>query len=411
MEREIDHMLAENSELFFPPSNIIPLSCPSIGKEEIIDVVNVLCSSNVTMGKNVERFEREFAEYLGVKHAVMVNSGSSANLLVASSLLSKRFTRHLSKGDEIIVPVVTWPTTIFPFAQLGLIPVMIDCDDTLNIDPSKIEAAISSKTKAICIVPILGNPCDMKKVQDVCRKYNLLLIEDTCESLGSRYESKFCGTFGLAGTYSFFFSHHMTTIEGGMIVTNDDEFVDIVRCQRAHGWIRNLDAKDTYASEHSDIDPRFLFIDWGYNFRPMELQAVIGSRQLKKLDEMNRVRKNIAKTLKEYLSVYNEYIYFPTTVNGGDSTFFGFPFLIKETCPINRCEIISILENNGISTRPIVGGNLSLQPAFNLFEWRKGCEFKNADKVHSQGVYFGTHPGMTLDHCKHIFNVFSKIFR
>lgn len=407
LKNEIDLLLKKYESEYKVPSHKVPLSSPTYNSDEILEAIEVLVSSRVTMGTKVLQFEKLFSEFIGSKHAIMVNSGSSANLLAVSALMSPLYKKRLKPQDEVIVPAVTWPTTIYPFAQLGITPVIVDAEiNTFNIDPAAIEKAISPKTKAICIVPVLGNPCDMKSIKNICDKYNLLLIEDTCESLGSSYMGKMCGTFGEVGTYSFFFSHHMTTIEGGMVVTDNDDLADILRSQRAHGWIRNHSKKSELENKYSYLDSRFLFIDMGFNLRPMELQAAFGIHQLRKLPAMNESRRNLASIISNGLSKHKSWIHLPSETPQGKHTWFGFPFLIKNV--ELRRPFMNFLESNGIETRPVIGGDLTKQPAFETFQWRKGSDLITAQEIHKKGIYFGTHPGMNESHCLHIINVFER---
>ena len=386
----------------------VPLSSPTFGEDEILAAVEVLASSFVTNGKRVKQFEKEFAEYIGKKYAVMVNSGSSANLLLISSLLSPH-CGLLHKGDEVIVPAVTWPTTIYPLAQMGLKPILVDCDlETLNISPKKIRQAITKKTKALMVVPILGNPCQMDEIKNICDESGILLLEDTCESLGSEFKEKKCGSFGEAATFSFFFSHHMTCIEGGMIVTDNKKLADTLLSQRSHGWTRDMLSKDEINSKYSDFDSRFLFVDMGFNLRSTELNAAMASIQLKKLPQMNQSRIDLAHELIKRLDKFSTYFQFVQSPKESINTWFGFPFLLKKSAPFRRKDFTQHLESHNIETRPITGGNLSLQPAFELFDWETRGDLVNAQYIQEQGIYIGTHPGMNTDHIAHIENTFAS---
>jgi CDP-6-deoxy-D-xylo-4-hexulose-3-dehydrase len=411
LKKAVQSLLKEYESEYILPAKKVPLSSPTFGEEEILEVVKVMASSRVTQGQRVLTFEKDFAKYIGSEHAIMVNSGSSANFLATSAMISKRYSQALKPGDEVIVPALTWPTTIYPFAQLGLTPVLVDADlSTFNISAEAIRKAITPRTKMVCIVPILGNPCDMDEIVKICKEHDLFLFEDTCESLGSSYKNKMCGSFGDVGTFSFFFSHHMTSIEGGMIVTDDGELADILRSQRAHGWIRNMTNASHWKSNRPDLDERFLFVDWGYNFRSTDLNAAIASIQLKKLPGMNLDRQKIARSILEKLKPFDKDIQLPQSTLNADHTWFGFPFLIKPESKRKRSDLVRHLESNGIDTRPITGGDLSQQPAFELFNWKKGGDLSNVAVMHTYGIYFGTHPGMTEEHCIHIGNTFASFF-
>ncbi len=259
-----------------------PLTFSTWDKEEIRIINEVLKSKNFTMGYYTKKFEHEFSKYFGSKYAVMVNSGSSANLIAIASLIYKGI---LKKGDEIIVPAVSWSTTYYPLYQYGLKLVFVDIDlNTLNIDVNKIEPAITKRTKAIFLVNLLGNPNEFDKISNIAKEYNLIIIEDNCEAIGAKFDNKYCGTFGILGTFSFYYSHHISTIEGGMVLTNDEELYHSMLSLRSHGWSRHLPKNSTIYKKSSDkFYELFNFILPGYNLRPLELEAAVGLVQLKKL--------------------------------------------------------------------------------------------------------------------------------
>jgi len=257
----------------------IGLTSITFANEEIEEVIASLRSGNVTMGAKCSAFEAAFATYAKARNSVFVNSGSSANLLAWFALANPLWKSPFTPGFEVIVPAVAWSTTIWPIVQAGGIPVLVDCDpETLTICIPSIEAAITERTVAVSPVHPLGNVCDMTALTALCDRHGLELIEDTCESLGSRYKSTLAGRFGIMGTYSFYFSHHITTVEGGMIVTDDDELATLLRILRSHGWSR----QDKKASEVSFAD-RYRFVTTGFNVRPSELNAAFGLHQLPKL--------------------------------------------------------------------------------------------------------------------------------
>lgn len=378
----------------------IPLSASTFGTDEIEEAVNVLRSGAVTMGRLCAQFEAEFARSQGVKHAVFVNSGSSANLLAFFALANaqwplSRGRKPLQAGDEVIVPAVTWSTTVWPIVQAGLTPVLVDCDPlTLQIDVNQLDQAWSPKTRAICPVHILGNAVDLGTLQSFARERNLWIVEDTCESLGTRYRDVPVGTFGDLGTYSFYFSHHITTIEGGMVVTHDDDTAELLRVMRAHGWTRHLRESGKVEDQYPEIDPRFLFINTGFNLRPTEINGAFGIHQLRKLDGFNRRRREIAAQWIEAFSAPEiERRIRPMQVTPGtECTWFGFPVLCDSTA--TRDKLRSHLEAAQIETRPIVAGNLVRQPAFRHLRHRVVGTLRGADQVMERGLYWGSHPGM-----------------
>ena len=294
----------ENFNSSFDPDNPkIKLHETTFAAEEIFAATKVMLSTNVTMGEKVLDFENEFSKKFNVENSIMNNSGSSANLLAVSALCNLEFKDHLKVGDEVIVPALSWSTTVWPLIQNGLIPVIVDIDsETLNINCNEVENAISPKTRAIMPVHCYGNPCDLNALKDICKKNQLFLIEDSCESLGAKYNDEYIGSFGDIGTYSFYFSHHITTFEGGICISNNNDLSEIMRSLRAHGWLRELHDKNKVreiANKYPEFDPRFLFSNIGYNLRPTEMAGVVGSIQLKKLDEFvfsrrkNALLKNI----------------------------------------------------------------------------------------------------------------------
>jgi CDP-4-dehydro-6-deoxyglucose reductase, E1 len=395
----------------------IPLNESTFSDKEIQAAIEVIKSQRLTMGDECLKFERQFSQYLGVKHAVMVNSGSSANLLAFFALANPLFAEMSSRnplcpGDEVIVTALTWSTTIWPIVQIGCIPVFVDCNiQTLQVDVREIERAITPKTKAICLVHVLGNAAPVEEIKELAKKYNLLLIEDTCESLGVSRNGQYVGTFGDVGSFSFFFSHHITTIEGGMVVTNDDVLADIFRSMRAHGWTRHMHKKLEIEAQYPEIDPRFLFITSGFNLRPTEINAVIGQIQLKKLAEFNRRRNEIAaywsRAFHELIAA--EKMMPMQIVENTNSAWFGYPVLFQTEKIKN--EIRSYLEANGVETRPIICGNMVKQPACKYFKYRIHNSLGNADRVMDCGLYWGLHPVMSETQVNYLVSIIMEYFK
>lgn len=410
IEREISTLVDEYFELAPPPiDDECPLSVPLYGGEEVGSAIEVLLSQNVTMGARVSDFERQFAEALGSKHAVMVNSGSSANLLAVSVLAQTALKGHLVPGDEVIVPAVTWSTTIAPILQLGCVPVLVDIDEeTLNMRPESIDAALSDRTRAVMPVHLLGNPVDMTPLMERAQQHDLWVIEDTCESLGTEISGRKVGSFGHFGTFSFYFSHHITTVEGGMVVTDDDELADLARSLRAHGWSRDMSNRDEIEAANPDIDPRFLFVNVGYNLRPMEIQAAFGQVQLARLNHFNEQRRSNAERLSKELSVYEDRIRLVNEQSGGRSTWFGFSVITRDKD--ERKQLSDHLESRNIATRPIVAGNLALQPAFRDNAHRVVGDLSVATRVGERGLFIGNHPSLTEGQLQHIVDAFRDFF-
>ena len=386
-----------------------PLSVPLYGGEEVAAAVEVLLSQEVTMGRRVREFEDAFAKFVGADHAVMVNSGSSANLLALSILQSRVFPRGLHPGDEVIVPAVAWSTTIAPILQIGCVPVFVDIDPrTLNLRPEDLRDAWSPRTRAVCVVHLLGNPVAMDEVMAFAEEKDLFVIEDTCESLGSTIGGRHAGAIGHAGTYSFYFSHHITTVEGGMLVTSDQRLADLARSMRAHGWTRDMTTRDELEAASPWIDPRFLFVHQGYNFRPMETQAAFGLVQLERLEAFNEARRRNARRLLDGLEDLSGELEFVAEQEGGRSTWFGFTVLTRDAEA--RTALQRHLEDRKIETRPIVAGNLAVQPAFRDAPHRTAGTLRNATSIGQRGLFIGNHPDLDERRLDHIVEAFRSFF-
>ena len=392
-----------------PPEDC-PLSVPLYGEREVLAALECLLSQEVTMGSRVRDFERRFAEFIGSRHAVMVNSGSSANLLALAALASPSLERALKPGDEVIVPAVTWPTTVTPILQHGCVPVLVDVDPaTLNLLPDSLDAAVSERTRAIMPVHLLGNPVNMGPLMTFADAHDLWVVEDTCESLGTSMGDRKVGSIGHFGTFSFYFSHHITTIEGGMVVTDDDHLADLARSLRAHGWTRDLSNREDVERQNPEIDPRFLFVNVGYNLRPMEIQGAFGTVQLDRLDEFNQARRANARYLLDHLQDLQGELEFVTEQEGGRSTWFGFTVLTPS--PDVRHRLVDHLESRGIATRPIVAGNLAIQPAFRDNPHRQVGDLPHATRIGACGLFVGNHPDLSQEHLDHIVRGFRSFFR
>jgi CDP-6-deoxy-D-xylo-4-hexulose-3-dehydrase len=394
----------------FDPSNpVVRLHEPTFGADEINAAVNVLLSTNVTMGKKVKNFEAEFARLFGFGHGIMNNSGSSANLLAVSALTNVAIKDGLRSGDEVIVPALSWSTTVWPLIQCGLVPVIVDIDSaTLNIDPGEIERAIGPKTRAVMPVHVYGNPCDMSAINDICKRHNLILIEDCCEALGAFYDGQPVGKFGRVGTFSFYFSHHMTTLEGGICVSDDFELSELMRILRAHGWIRELDDPKPYLSKYPEFDPRFLFVNLGYNLRATELQGAMGSVQLPKLSGYVDIRRKNTKEFQVKLSKLSDYFDFQAETYKGHSSCFGFPLVRKLDAPFELKALINFLNREKIETRPIICGNIARQPAIKMYEHRVVGDLKNSTNVMLNGFSFGNHQAVDEGAINYIVEKFNE---
>ncbi len=371
----------------------INLTSVTFGDEEIAEALDSLKSGFVTMGDKCRRFEHAFSELHHGLPAVFVNSGSSANLLATFAAANPDYHARkggIRPGSEVIVPAVAWSTSIWPVVQAGAIPVLVDCDsDTLSIIPQEIEKAIGSNTKAIVLVHPLGNICDMNAIVDICERHSLTLIEDTCEALGSVYENRMAGSFGDFGTYSFYFSHHLTTIEGGMVICRDEEDAKLLRVMRAHGWSR-----ETQSAAKLPFDKRYEFINTGFNLRPSDINGAFGLHQIKKLGTFKAARETVVKGLLNGLAdLIDGGKVRPMRINKNvRASYFGFPILCNSKDERDR--LSDHLEGDGIETRPIICGNMARQPAMKMIEHRISGTLSGADEIMDCGIYWGVHPHM-----------------
>ena len=380
-----------------------PLAADTWDKKEYEAINRVIESNRFTIGTEVEMFEKEFAKYFGSEYAVMVNSGSSANLIAISALvLSDKY--NLNKGDEVIVPAVSWATTYTVLHQCGLKLRFIDIDlDTFNLDLNQLKNAISENTKAVFAVNLLGNPNDFDRLMKICNENNLILIEDNCESMGAKYKGKYAGTFGVCGTFSTFYSHHMATMEGGMILTDDSELNDIMKSIRSHGWTRNLSEDSPFNTKKDKFYEMFNFIFPGYNVRPVEMEAAIGREQLKKLDGFLKERKSNGKYFLELFSNSNCIF---IQKNQDDSSFFGFPIIFKNE--YDRKKFIEACDENNIEYRPIVAGNFTKNNVIKYFDYSIYGELKNSNILHDNGLFIGNHHFNVKEQIDEIYELLIK---
>jgi len=369
-----------------------PLATTTWNKEEIEAMNRVISSGNFTMGENVQRFESDFANFIGSRFSIMVNSGSSANLLMIAALFyTKNKKLKLKKGDEVIVPAVSWSTTYYPLYQYGLKIKFVDIDlHTLNFDLSQLKEAVTDKTRLILSVNLLGNPNDFNAIFEIIGRRNIILLEDNCEALGATLDGKYTGTFGVMGTFSTFFSHHISTMEGGVIVTDDEELFHIILSLRAHGWTRNLPKKNLVCGEKSEnlFDESFRFVLPGYNLRPLELEGVLGVEQLKKLPAIIYERQKNGNLFRQKMTDFSQII---IQKEIGRSSWFGFSLVIHPGSGICRKKMISILQGAGFECRPIVAGNFAKNEVVRYFDSCVHGDLKNAEYIDKNGVFIGNH--------------------
>lgn len=368
-----------------------PLASSTWDDLEYKAIQSVLDSKMFTMGEYVKQYETQFAKTFGSKYAVMVSSGSTANLLMIAALFFTKKPR-LKKGDEIIVPAVSWSTTYYPLQQYGLRVKFVDIDiNTLNIDIESLKEAVTDSTKAILTVNLLGNPNNFDEINKIIGGRDIILLEDNCESMGATFNNKCAGTFGLMGTFSSFYSHHIATMEGGCIVTDDEEIYHILLCIRAHGWTRNLPKKNKVTGVKSDdqFEESFKFVLPGYNVRPLEMSGAIGIEQLKKLPRFISVRR---KNAEYFLDKFKDHPYLDVQQETGESSWFGFSFIIKKDSGVIRKQLVENLNSAGIDCRPIVTGNfLKNTDVLKYFDYTVHNNVDNAEYLDKNGLFVGNH--------------------
>lgn len=381
MEQELRNKVKESAKEYYrkiyskkSDFDYIPPSGKLLGEEELVNMIDASLDMWLTAGRFNKEFETKFAEYLGVKFALSTNSGSSANLLAFSALTSHKLgEKALKKEDEVISVAAGFPTTINPIIQSGMIPVFIDCEiGTYNIDAEKIEEAISPKTKAIFLAHTLGNSYDLDKITALAKKYNLWVIEDSCDALGGEYKDKKIGTIGDIGTFSFYPAHHLTMGEGGAVVTNNPQLYKIIMSFR--DWGRDCccpPGKDGICRNRFNqqlgnlpfgYDHKYTYSHIGFNLKITDWQAALGCSQIKKLDSFLKIRKQNAELLTKKLKVLQEFLILPKINDGVKPSWFGYLISVKESAPFTKQELVEYLENNKIGTRQLFAGNILRQP-------------------------------------------------
>jgi len=377
----------------------LPLTLSTFGEREIAAALEALVRGPVTQGPRVAAFEAEFAAAHGAPDAVFCNSGSSANLL-ALAVLARPAGREprpaIGPEDEVVVPAVTWSTTLWPVVQVGAVPVLADVSpETLNVTAASVERALSPRTRAVFVVHLLGNPAPMEELTDLCRRRGLILIEDACESLDAEVGGRKAATFGRLGTFSFYFSHHICTIEGGMVLCAGPEDAERLRILRSHGWTRPMSdaSRQAIEKEHPDLDPRFLFVDAGYNLRGTDLQAAIGRVQFARRSGFLERRRRAAAAWTAARDLHAD-LFAPVRFGPGASHF-AFPLVLRPEAPATRRRLVEFLEARGVETRPLVAGNLARQPALTRLPHRIAGPLTGADLLHERAIYVGLHPRLT----------------
>lgn len=399
---------------FVPGQSAVPVSGKVIGAQELKNMVDASLDGWLTTGRFNTEFEQRLAAYLGVKYLITVNSGSSANLVAFSALTSPRLgDRAIKQGDEVIGVAAGFPTTVNPIIQFGAVPVFVDVDlATHNIDASKIEAAISPKTKAIMLAHSLGNPFNLEVVTALCKKYKLWLVEDCCDALGATYNGQMVGTFGDIATLSFYPAHHITMGEGGAVFTNNSELKLIAESFRDWG-------RDCYCPPGQDntcdkrfcwklgdlpegYDHKYTYSHLGYNLKISDMQAACALAQLDRLDDFIAARKANYAYLRNKLKSCEEFLYLPEITPNADPSWFGFPLVLKESSGVKRVDLLNYLDQNKIGTRLLFAGNLIRQPYMLGRNYRISGELTNTDIVMNQTFWLGVYPGLTNEHLDYV---------
>lgn len=407
---------------FIPGETVIPPSGKVLGEAELQNMVAASLDGWLTTGHFNEKFEKRLAEFLGVKHVLSVNSGSSANLVAFSALTSPKLgDRAIKKGDEVIGVAAGFPTTVNPIIQFGAIPVFVDVDlKTHNINADLIEAAITPKTKAIMLAHTLGNPFDLGKIRALCDKYNLWLVEDTCDALGATYNGQLCGTFGDIATLSFYPAHHITMGEGGAVFTNNSELKVIAESFR--DWGRDCYCPPgcdntcgcRFEQQHGTLpygyDHKYVYSHSGYNLKITDMQAACGLAQIDRAAEFIEKRKQNFKLLHERLQSLTDFLELTEPTPNSDPSWFGFPITLKENAGVERVDLLRYLDDNKIGSRLLFAGNLTKQPYFQNVEYRIVGELTNTDITMNRTFWIGIFPALGQEHFEYIAEKLEEFF-
>lgn len=415
---------AHSPETFVPGETLIHYAGRVYDERELIALVDASLDFWLTMGKNGAAFEETFAEYLGVSHVVMVNSGSSANLAAVATLCSPQIERPLRPGDEVITPAATFPTTVAPLVQNGLVPVFVDCEPgTYNADPGEVESAVSDRTRAILLPHMLGNSARMDRLLEIAEQHALYVVEDACEAMGSRFDGQMLGTFGHISTFSFYPSHHITTGEGGALATDDDVLARVARSIRDWGrdcWCdhrtqgRNGACGRRFSYEIPGLpttyDHKYLYSNIGYNLRPTDLQAALGLVQLAKFPQFVEARKRNYNALYSGLSAFEEYLILPTSDPRAEVCWFAFPITVRDNPRFTRNDLVQWLEKARIETRFLMAGNITRQPGFSGIRHRTVGDLAHTDAVMRGAFLVGLYPGLDPQRLDYVLQQFEAFF-
>ena len=425
---EIAELVSKYAELqyaekiFIPGETPVPVSGKVIGATELQYMVEASLDGWLTTGRFNDKFEKELAEFIGIKHLITVNSGSSANLVAFSTLTSHKLgERAIKKGDEVIGVAAGFPTTVNPIIQFGAVPVFVDVDlSTHNINADLIEAAITPKTKAIMLAHTLGNPFNVRKVKDICDRHGLWLVEDSCDALGAKYDGKMIGTWGDIATLSFYPAHHMTMGEGGAVFSDNSELMSIAESYR--DWGRDCYCKpgcdDTCGKRFGQklgslpegYDHKYTYSHLGYNLKITDMQAACGLAQLNRLPGFIKSRNANFSYLSEKLSSLSDFIELTVPTENSEPSWFGFPITLKEDCGVDRTDLTKYLDENKIGSRLLFAGNLTKQPYFEGLEYRVVGSLSNTDITMNQTLWIGLYPGLECEHLDYVIQKLEEFF-
>ena len=396
--------------------HFFPLKDSAFRNKDLIEGIKVILSKSMTMSHVTNKFEKIFSKKLKTLRSMMVNSGSSANLLAFQCLINPYRKKRLKKGDEVLIPSICWSTSFWPIIQSGLKPVFVDVDkENYNIDLKDLKKKISNKTRALMLIHVLGVCTNMDKLMKILNKNKIILIEDTCESIGAKYKNKFLGTFGDFSTFSFYFSHQISSVEGGMICCKNKQDEDIIKSLRSHGWTKDLSNQRKIEKKFKEINKNFFFINSGFNFRPTDIQAAIGLSQFKSLNNFINIRKlNRNKVIKKLTTDkrWDDQVSFVKRDYNVKPSWFGLSMLINKKFKQSKKLIFNRLDKLGIENRPIISGNFLKQPALRKYNIKqKSKDFPNANYVHEYGLHVGLENKiMSRIEIKKFVNIFFKSF-
>jgi CDP-6-deoxy-D-xylo-4-hexulose-3-dehydrase len=416
------HDLSQQEGSFIPGKDVIPFARRVYDSNELVSLVDSSLDFWLTAGRFAAQFEKEYAQFFGLNHCLLVNSGSSANLLALAALTSPKLGEcRLKPGDEVITVAAGFPTTVNPIVQNGMVPVFVDVElGTYNIDPMQLEKALTNKTRAIMIAHTLGNPFNIDAVTKFVKENNLFLIEDCCDAVGSTYRDKLAGTFGDICTTSFYPAHHMTMGEGGAVLCNSQELFRIIRSFRDWGRDcycdpgKNNSCGKRFSQQFGTLpygyDHKYVYSHIGYNLKVTDMQAAIGVEQLKKLPSFIQKRKENFRLLHYGLQKYEDYLILPKVQEHSDPSWFAFPLTVKEGNDFTQKELVSFLEDKKIMTRQLFAGNITRQPAYKNINYRIIGDLHNTDYIMNNTFFIGVYPGLTQEMIDYILQTFDEFF-